>query len=175
VLGASMFGPFATIGGLAHLVHQGLMKITMFFAAGALAERLRVHDVDQLDGVGWVMPWTVGAFSVAALAMIGLPPMAGFISKWYLGVGAFQGGQAWVVLVLVGSSLLNAMYFLPLLYRAWFVPRVGTTAPGLERPLGLVAPAVVSASLVLLVGLLAATPYSPLAWAALIVERTYAL
>jgi multicomponent Na+:H+ antiporter subunit D len=174
VLGASLFGPFATIGGLAHLVHQGLMKITMFFAAGALAERLRVYRVDQLDGVGWVMPWTMGALSVAALGMIGVPPLAGFISKWYLGVGAFQAGQAWVVLVLVGSSLLNAMYFLPLLYRAWFVPRVSTTTPGVERPLGLIAPAVVSATVAALAGMLAATQYSPLAWAALIVERSYA-
>jgi multicomponent Na+:H+ antiporter subunit D len=173
VLGASLLGTFATIGGLAHLVHQGLMKITLFFAVGALAERMRIYRVDQLDGVGWLMPWTAGAFSVAALGMIGLPPMAGFISKWYLGVGALQGGQAWVVVVLALSSLLNAMYFLPLIYRIWFVPRVGTTAIDLERPLGLIAPAVIGATVSVLAGLLAALPYSPLAWAALIVERAY--
>jgi multicomponent Na+:H+ antiporter subunit D len=174
VLGASLFGPFATIGGLAHLVHQGLMKITMFFAAGALAERMKIYDVRQLDGVGWVMPWTMGALSVAALGMIGLPPLAGFVSKWYLGLGALQGGQPWVVLVLVGSSLLNAMYFLPLLYRAWFIPRVDATATGVERPLGLIAPAVISAAVAAAAGLIAASPFSPLSWAALIVERTYA-
>jgi multicomponent Na+:H+ antiporter subunit D len=174
VLGASLFGTFATIGGLAHLVHQGLMKITLFFAVGVLAERMRIYEVDQLDGVGWVMPWTTAALSVAALGMIGLPPMAGFISKWYLGVGALQGGQGWVVVVLAGSSLLNAMYFLPLLYRAWFVPRVGTTMVDLERPIGLIAPAVIGAAISLLAGLLAAVPFSPLAWATLIVERTYA-
>ena len=174
VLGVSMLGPFAAIGGLAHLVHQGLMKITMFFAAGALAERMGIYKVDELDGVGRVMPWTAAALSIGALGMIGLPPMAGFISKWYLGVGAFQGGQAWVVLVLVGSSLLNAMYFLPLLYRAWFLPPPRAVEPGRERPLGLIAPAVVSAAASVLVGVFAAMPFSPLAWAALIIERTYA-
>ncbi|MFU8816637.1 MAG: complex I subunit 5 family protein [Pseudomonadales bacterium] len=174
VLGASMFGPFATIGGLAHLVHQGLMKITMFFAAGALTERLGVTRVDELDGIGRAMPWTAAALSIGALGMIGLPPMAGFISKWYLGVGAFQGGQAWVVLVLIGSSLLNAMYFLPLVYRAWFLPPLQAAEPGRERPVGLIAPAVVSAAVSVLVGALAAMPFSPLTWAALIVERTYA-
>jgi multicomponent Na+:H+ antiporter subunit D len=54
--------------------------------------------------------------------MIGLPPVAGFISKWYLGIGALQSDAAWVVAVLAGSSLLNAAYLLPLLYRAWLLP-----------------------------------------------------
>jgi multicomponent Na+:H+ antiporter subunit D len=68
------------------------------------------------------MPWTMAAFTAGALGMIGVPPVAGFITKWYLGIGALQAGQAWVVLVLVASSLLNAAYFLPLIYRGWFLP-----------------------------------------------------
>jgi multicomponent Na+:H+ antiporter subunit D len=92
VLGTALFGPYATIGGLVHLVHQGLMKITLFFCAGALAERIGVTRVDQMDGAGRRMPLTTLAFSVAALGMIGVPPVAGFVSKWYLGVGALQAG-----------------------------------------------------------------------------------
>ena len=180
ILGASLAGPFATIGGLVHLVHQGLMKITLFFCAGLLDEKLKITRIDQLDGIGRRMPLTMLAFSIGALGMIGVPPTAGFISKWYLGIGGLQAGQTWVVFVLVGSSLLNAAYFLPLLYRTWFKPlpempeRDDTGVAGaLERPWGFVAPPLVTAVASLLVGLLAASPLSPLAWATLIVERAY--
>jgi multicomponent Na+:H+ antiporter subunit D len=173
VLGASIYGPFATIGGLVHLVHQGLMKITLFFCAGALAERLHVHKVEELDGTGRAMPWTAAAFSIAALGMIGVPPIAGFISKWYLGVGGVQAGHLWVVLVLVGSSLLNALYFLPLIYRLWFLPRDEPCDLAREGSPWLIAPAVVTALASLAVGALAGFAMSPLGWATLIVARTY--
>lgn len=180
-LGASLAGPVAAIGGLTHLVHQGLMKITLFFAAGALAERLGVQTVSQLDGAGRRMPWTVFAFSIGALGMIGVPPVAGFVSKWYLGLGGLAAGQPWVLGVLVLSSLLNAAYFLPLLYRAWFRPPSRTVADAgdgdgmrLEVPWqGLILPALVTALCSLAAGLFAALALSPLGWARLIVERFY--
>ena len=112
--------PSATIGGVVHVVHQGFMKITLFFCAGNLAETLGIHKVSEMHGVGRRMPWTMAAFTVGAFGMIGAPPTAGFISKWYLGLGALDAGQAWVIFVLVGSSLLNAAYFLPILHAAWF-------------------------------------------------------
>jgi multicomponent Na+:H+ antiporter subunit D len=121
-LGAALFGPFATIGGLVHIVHQGLMKITLFFCAGALSKQLHITTIDELDGAGRRMPWTMIAFSIGGLGMIGVPPLAGFVTKWYLGIGALQAGEPWVILVLAASSLLNAAYFLPLIYRAWFLP-----------------------------------------------------
>ncbi len=180
ILGASLAGPFATIGGLVHIVHQGIMKITLFFCAGLLDEKLKITRVDQLDGVGRRMPLTMLAFSIGALGMIGVPPTAGFVSKWYLGLGGLQAGQPWVLLVLVGSSLLNAGYFLPLLYRAWFKPLPEgvdesdvDTSSTIERPWGFVGPPLVTALLALVVGLLAASPFSPLGWATLIAERTY--
>ena len=121
-LGASILGPIATIGGVVHLVHQGIMKITLFLAAGNYAETLGVHKVSEMNGIGKRMPGTTIAFTIAALGMIGLPPLAGFISKWYLGIGAVEANVAhWVLPVLVISSLLNAAYFLPIVYRAWFV------------------------------------------------------
>jgi multicomponent Na+:H+ antiporter subunit D len=177
-LGASLLGPFAIIGGLVHLVHQGLMKITLFFCAGALSKQLHIHSVEQLNGAGQRMPWTMAALTAGALGMIGVPPVAGFITKWYLGIGALQAGQAWVVLVLVASSLLNAAYFLPLIYRGWFLPGPSQDGPGgagrrHERDLWLVGPAVVTALAAVLTGVLAGLAYSPLAWAALIVERFY--
>jgi len=174
-LGASLAGPFATIGGLVHLVHQGLMKITLFFAAGALAERRGITSVDQMVGAGRRMPLTMLAFSIGALGMIGIPPIAGFVSKWYLGIGAVQGGYTWVLLVLAGSSLLNAAYFLPLLYRAWFMAPVASDEPKStgEGPADLIAPALVTALASLAVGLFAGFALSPLGWATLIVEDQY--
>lgn len=92
VLGAGIFGPKATTGGLVHLVHQGLMKITLFFGAGNYAETLGVYKVSEMNGVGRRMPLTTVAFSLAALGMIGVPFLSGYTSKQYLLAGAEQAG-----------------------------------------------------------------------------------
>jgi multicomponent Na+:H+ antiporter subunit D len=177
ILGASLVGPFAIIGALVHMVHQGVMKITLFMCAGALASRLGVKEISDLAGTGRAMPVTMAAFTIGALGMIGMPPTAGFISKWYLGVGALQSDSVWVIAILAGSSLLNAAYFLPLLYRAWLLP------PPAERPAVhelsttrdwmLILPSVVTAAVALGAGVFATHPYSPLSWATLIAEEGY--
>ena len=177
-LGVAIAGPIATVGGVVHLVHQGLMKITLFFCAGNLAETLGIHKISEMNGVGRRMPWTMAAFTIGAFGMIGAPPIAGFVSKWYLGLGALESDQAWVMLVLAGSSLLNAAYFLPILYRAWFM-----TPPDhwphehdfgkRETALALLLPPVVTASLAVGAGLLAGAPFSPLEWAHLISQREF--
>lgn len=172
VLGAALAGPYATIGGLAHLVHQGLMKITLFFCAGIYDERAGVKRIEGLNGLGARMPVTSVCFSLGALGMIGLPPMAGFVTKVYLGIGALQADAPWVLAVLAGSTLLNAAYFLPLLYRLWFLP-AADNASGDERVPMLVWPAAVTALASLAVGVFAASVFSPLGWAALIVAREY--
>lgn len=179
-LGTAIVGPLATIGGVVHLVHQGMMKITLFFAAGNYAETLGVHKVSEMDGIGKRMPGTTMAFTIAALGMIGIPPIAGFVSKWYLGLGALQSGDAgWVIPVLIISSALNAAYFLPILYRAWFKPATLPWPAGSadydrwEMPAALLWPPVITAVLSLLIGLFAAAPYSPLEWASLIASREY--
>jgi len=177
-LGTAIFGPLATIGGIVHLVHQGIMKITLFFAAGNYAETLGTHRVSEMNGVGRRMPWTTAAFTIAALGMIGVPPLAGFVSKFYLKQGAIAAGYEWVTLVLAASSLLNAAYFLPILYRAWFLepPRAWPN----ERDFGrfetnwmLLAPPLFTAAMVILSGVLADSSFSPLAWARIIAGREY--
>jgi multicomponent Na+:H+ antiporter subunit D len=129
VLGVAVVGPLASVGGIVHLVHQGVMKITLFFCAGNLAETLGIHKVSEMNGVGRRMPLTMGAFTIAALGMIGVPPIAGFISKWYLSIGALQAGVHWPLYVLTASSLLNAAYFLPILNAVWFREREGRWGP----------------------------------------------
>jgi multicomponent Na+:H+ antiporter subunit D len=179
-LGATILGPIASIGGVVHLVHQGIMKITLFFAAGNYAETLGIHKISEMDGVGKRMPGTTLAFTICALGMIGVPPVAGFITKWYLGLGAIDAGVAqWILPVLIISSLLNAAYFLPILYRAWFRESRGEwpdeviPARTFETHGSLLWPPVITAILALAVGLFAAAPYSPLEWSQLIAFREY--
>jgi formate hydrogenlyase subunit 3/multisubunit Na+/H+ antiporter MnhD subunit len=154
------------------------MKITMFFCAGNYAETLGVHKVSDLHGAGRRMPWTTAAFTVGALGMIGVPPFVGFFSKWFLGLGALEAGRGEFVLVLVGSSLLNAMYFLPILYATWFTPQRGPwpaehASGRFETHWMLLAPPLATAAAVVMFGVLADAPFSPLQWAQLIVAREY--
>jgi multicomponent Na+:H+ antiporter subunit D len=168
VLGVAVGGLLATAGGMVHLVHQGLMKITLFFCAGVFGLSLGVHRVEELDGMGYRAPWTSACFTVAAIGMIGVPPVAGFITKWYIGAGAVAVGQGWVVGVLIASALLNAMYFLPLIRRMWLVRPAAGAGPaeymGRIEHLALVGSAVVTATLSVALALLAAHRLSPLNW-----------
>jgi multicomponent Na+:H+ antiporter subunit D len=176
-LGVALLTPAAHIGGIVHLVHQGIMKITLFFCAGLLSETLGVKKVSEMAGVARRMPLTMICFTVAALGMIGLPPMAGFLSKWYLATGGLQAGAWWVIAVLLASSLLNAAYFLPVIRTAWF-DRPDTDWADVGRGRGwweadwrLILPTLITAAFALGFGLFATTRWSPLAWARLIVER----
>lgn len=180
VLGLSMVSITATAGGIVHLVHQGLAKITLFFCAGAVAEAFGITKVRQLAGLGRRMPSTAVAFTVAALGMIGLPPLAGFITKWQLGLGAIDSGSTWVLGVLVVSALLNAAYFLPPVIAMWFRrpeddrPAHGTTMVDVRTvPRSLLWPPVVTATLSVIAGVTATLPYSPLSLATEIARRAF--
>jgi multicomponent Na+:H+ antiporter subunit D len=178
VFGVALLGPLGTVGGVVHLLHQGIMKVTMFFCAGNYSQTLGIHRIDELDGAGRRMPWTSLAFTVAALGMIGLPPLAGFISKWYLGMGALQAGMPWMIAVLMISSLLNAAYFLPVVHRLWFRRQRGEwpaeQASGrYETSLWLLLPPLVTVSCVILAGMLAVLPVSPLYWALVYAVQEY--
>ncbi len=178
VLGAAIVGPLATTGAIAHLMHQGLMKITLFFCAGNFAETLEVHSVDQMNGIGRRMPVTMGLFTIAAFGMIGAPPVAGFASKWYLGAGGMAADQAWVIAVLIGSTLLNSAYFLPVLYTAWFKkPAVPWPAPGkrFETSPLLLLPCAATGIAALLAGVFAGSRWSPLGLATQIAAELYDL
>jgi multicomponent Na+:H+ antiporter subunit D len=165
-LGVALLGPWGTAGGVVHLVHHGITKITLFFVAGSLSKTMGIYRISRIDGAGYHLPWSMAAFTVATLGMIGLPPTAGFISKWYLVLGGLEQGLPWIAGLLVISGLLNAAYFLPVVYRAWFMPpRQESVAASQEAPWTLLVPTIVTGALSLLLGLLATSPYSPLSLA----------
>jgi len=120
VLAAAIFTPLAAAGAALHIVAHAFGKITLFFAAGSIYTAAHRTEISELKGIGWKMPWTMGAFAVGSISMIGLPPAGGFISKWYIMLGSFQAEQFVAVGVLIVSTLLNAGYFVPVLYMAFF-------------------------------------------------------
>ncbi len=120
VLAAALFAPAAAAGAALHIVAHAFGKITLFFAAGSIYTAAHKTEIHQLRGIGRRMPWTMGAFAVGALSMIGLPPAGGFISKWYMMLGAFQSEHMIAVSIMIVSTLLNAAYFVPIIYMAFF-------------------------------------------------------
>ena len=120
VMAAAILKPLAEIGAAIHMVAHALGKITLFFAAGAIYVASKKTEVFQLRGIGRRMPWTMTAFTIGALSMIGVPPTGGFVSKWYILAGAFQADNYVAIATIVLSTALNAAYFLPIIYLAWF-------------------------------------------------------
>ncbi|NVM57836.1 MAG: monovalent cation/H+ antiporter subunit D family protein [Desulfobacterales bacterium] len=120
VLGIALLSPKGMIGGMTHIAMHAFGKITLFFCAGAIAVATGKKYISQMVGIGKRMPVTMIAFFIGSLSVIGLPPTGGFFSKWYLVLGTLQADQMPMLLVLLGSSLLNAAYFLPIVYKAFF-------------------------------------------------------
>jgi multicomponent Na+:H+ antiporter subunit D len=128
VMAAAILTPVSAVGAAMHIAAHAFGKITLFFAAGAIMVASHKTEVSQLAGIGRRMPWTMTAFAVGSLSMIGVPPTAGFVSKWYI-LGAAMDSETWIaVAVVMLSTLLNAAYFLPIVYAAFFKPEA-TAAP----------------------------------------------
>ena len=148
VMAAAILKPLAEIGAAVHIVAHAFGKITLFFAAGAIYTAAHKTEVSQLRGIGLRMPWTMTAFTIGALSMIGVPPTAGFVSKWYILAGAFQADNYVAVATVIASTVLNAAYFLPIVYLAWFAAEDDPTpATHGEAPLAAVAALTITAAL----------------------------
>lgn len=119
-LGAMLGIAAGAIGGGLHIAMHAFGKITLFFCAGAVLVTAHKSNISELNGIGRRMPWTMGAFAIGAISMIGAPPLAGFISKWYLLGGALQTEHWIAVVAIVISTLLNTAYFMPIVYSAFF-------------------------------------------------------
>jgi multicomponent Na+:H+ antiporter subunit D len=145
----------AAQGGLLHIGHHAFGKITLFFGAGAIYVATRLKAISKMNGLGRRMPWTFGAFGLASLTMIGVPPAAGFVSKWYLLDGALTAGQTLILGALLASTILNAGYFAPIFYRAFVLkPEEGTDLSHYrEAPWSMVIPLVLTSLISLALGL----------------------
>jgi multicomponent Na+:H+ antiporter subunit D len=150
ILGVALLTPAGIEGGLVHIANHAFSKITLFFCAGAIYVATHKKNISEMGGLGRVMPFTFGAFALASLSMIGAPPVAGFVSKWYLLNGAWDAGSVGIILVLLTSTLLNAAYFAPVVYSGFFgkAPEahgghghahVGEASPALVVPLAITA------------------------------------
>ena len=122
VVGALLASSIAAAGATLHIVTHAVGKITLFFCAGAIMVAAHKKNVSDLVGIGRKMPLTMAAFAIGAISIIGLPPMAGTWSKWYLLLGALETDKLIIVAVLIVSSLLNVAYLLPIPFKAFFTP-----------------------------------------------------
>lgn len=154
VLGVALLDPSGVTGGILHIVNHGFSKITLFFCAGAIFVATQKRKISDMAGIGYAMPFTMGAFAIASLSMIGAPPVAGFITKWYLLNGALEINNLIIVIVLMISTVLNAGYFAPITFRAFFQGKKEgwTKADVKEAPATMVVPIVLAASISVALG-----------------------
>jgi formate hydrogenlyase subunit 3/multisubunit Na+/H+ antiporter MnhD subunit len=123
ILGVALLSPMALTGALLHIPFHGFMKITLFLCAGAIAAITGKKAISDLAGLGRVLPVTLSAFMIGAFGMCGAPPLAGFISKWHIGLGAVESGARFFLLIILVGSLLDVVYFFPVIRTAFFDKR----------------------------------------------------
>ena len=144
VLGAALLTPASWTGAVLHLMFHATMKITLFFCAGAIYVRVHKENISQLDGIGRQMPITMAAFAIGSLGLAGVPGVNGFLSKYHLAMGTVEAGQNVFLGLLLLSGVLNAAYFFPVVYAAFFkrsdaFPKFGEARPLMVIPLSLTA------------------------------------
>ena len=120
-LGIGLGTPEGMLAAFFHIIVHAFMKTVLFLCAGAIYYQTGKKKVTQFAGLGYTMPITMGAFLIASFSMVGIPATGGFISKFYLGLGSLAAGQPIFILLIVVSGLLNAMYYFPILWQAYFV------------------------------------------------------
>ena len=125
VLGAALANTWGIVGGSMHIATHAFGKITLFFCAGAIYVATHKTEISDMRGLGRTMPFTMAAFMLGALSVIGLPPLGGTWSKWYLALGAADAGQILFIAVLMVSSLLNIAYLMPIPIRGFFSAPTG--------------------------------------------------
>ncbi len=157
VLGLALLNETALTGSLIHILNHALMKGALFMVVGIIVFRTGVEEISGLRGLGRCMPFTMAAFTIASLSMIGVPLTVGFISKWYLAVGAVEAGMWYVVPVILVSSVLTAVYFWRIVEGIYFGKAANVTLKG---PTGLLVPTMIVAALCVVFGVAASVPVS---------------
>jgi multicomponent Na+:H+ antiporter subunit D len=131
ILGVSLLSAESWNGALLYIANHAVLKITLFFCAGAIYVTEHKTHISELDGIGRRMPLTMAAFAVASLGLAGVPPVGGWVSKWFLGMGTASVDQPVLAFIVLGSGLLTAGYLMPVVYRAFFRPTPPSPTDGL--------------------------------------------
>lgn len=152
-LGAALLTSMGLTGGLLHMINHALLKITLFFCAGAIITVTGKKKISELQGIGKRMPLTMLAFTVGSIGMIGILPVNGFISKWHLVMGSLDMQYYLVVVVLAASAMLNAAYFCPIIISAFFRRGDFESPRGAEAPLSMLIPIVLLAVICIIFGI----------------------
>jgi multicomponent Na+:H+ antiporter subunit D len=145
-LGIALANQNGLTGGLVHIANHAMMKAAAFLALGAIFLRCGSVQIKDLAGLGRRMPVTMAAFTIAGFALIGTPGTAGFISKWYLAVGALDKGWWPLVFLIVASSLLALVYVGRVLEAVWLRPTAKALAKVQDPHPGMLLPIVVLAA-----------------------------
>jgi multicomponent Na+:H+ antiporter subunit D len=154
ILGAALLNPKGVLGGVAHITNHAVSKITLFYCAGSIYVSTHKTEISQMSGLARQMPWTMAAFALSSLSIVGIPLTSGFVSKWYLALGAVDRQSLTLLAVLLVSSLVGAAYLGQILYKAYF--EFGNEPPdhaGVREVPWIVAPLAISAAAGLLLGL----------------------
>ncbi len=152
-LGAGLLTPLALSGGLIHILNHALLKITLFFCAGAIITVTGKKRISEYNGLGRRMPITMLAFTVGSIGMVGILPINGFISKWYLMGGSLEAGMPIFLVILISSAMLNAAYFFPIITAAFFKKGDFEKPQGPEAPLTMLLPIAILAVICIVVGI----------------------
>ena len=156
ILGAALLNQSGVMGGIAHITNHAVSKITLFLCAGSIYVSAHKTEISQMSGLAKRMPWTMAAFALASLSIVGIPPTCGFVSKWFLAFGTVEHHSLLLLTLLLTSSLLSAAYLFPIVYKAYF-EEPPQTAHGegdvIREVPWIVAPLAISAAASLLLGL----------------------
>jgi len=154
ILGAALLNSRGVLGGVAHITNHAVSKITLFFCAGSIYVSTHKTEISQMSGLAKCMPWTMAAFALSSMSIVGIPLTSGFVSKWYLALGAVERQSLTLLAVLLVSSLLGAAYLGQILYKAYF--EIDAESPSHEKIREvpwIVVPLAISAAASLLLGL----------------------
>jgi multicomponent Na+:H+ antiporter subunit D len=153
-LGIGLANPLALVGALFHVLNHAVMKSCLFLVAGGVLAQTGIKEISRYAGMWRRMPWTMAGFGIAALSMIGIPPTAGFFSKWNLFLGSLDANEWVLAFIIAGSSLLTLLYFLKLFEQIFTQePQEEVVAQAVEPGGRIVGPVAVLATAVIVFGL----------------------
>ncbi|MDZ4167457.1 MAG: monovalent cation/H+ antiporter subunit D family protein [Coriobacteriia bacterium] len=161
ILGLGLASSYGMIGASVHVFNHAIIKATLFLGAGALIFQTGKRTLTDLAGVGHAMPWTVAAISVGAISIVGIPPTAGFVCKWYIALGAVQAGHPFFAFALVFGALFIFIYYIRMVNAFYFrQPRDPAILEVTEAPASMLVPVLILASLCLIMGVMGSVPLS---------------